>query len=69
MKKRILVIGSECVNKYSEDFADHHELFFQTEFLSQGSIKMINVPPLRFQQCLGPFTMLLVQGYSEALLL
>ena len=29
---------------------------------------MIKVPPFKFQQCLGPFTMLLLQGYSEVVL-
>ena len=29
---------------------------------------MINVLPFRFQQCLSPFTMLFLQGYSEAVL-
>ena len=29
---------------------------------------MINVPPFRFEQCLDPFKMLLVQRYSEAVL-
>ena len=35
---------------------------------AQLSINMLNVPSFRFQQCLGPFTMLLVQGYSAAVL-
>ena len=29
---------------------------------------MINVPPFWFQQCLGPFKMLLLHDYSEAIL-
>ena len=63
--KKILVIGSQWVNKQSQDFAYHSERLFQPEFLSQGWINVVNVLSLRFVQCFGPFTMLLVQESSE----
>ena len=43
--------------------------FFPLHFPSQWSTNLIKVLSWRFQQCLGPFTMLLVQGSSEAGLL
>ena len=41
---------------------------FRIQFSSQWSINMIKVLPKRFQECLGPFTLLLVKGSSEKVL-
>ena len=43
VKKRIVVIGSEWVNKKSEDFEYHWERPFQPELPSQGSINIVKV--------------------------
>ena len=66
LKKRILVIGSQCVNKISQDFAFAWERLFPTDVFSQWSINMVTVLSFIFQQCFGMFTMLLVEGSSEA---
>ena len=65
VKKGILLIGSHRVNQQSEDFAYHSEKFVQPELPSQGSINMVKVLSFRFQQCFGPFTMLLVERFFE----
>ena len=62
---RILVIGSQCVNKQSYDFTYHSEKLFKAEFPSQGNIDMVKGLSFSFEQCFGPFTMLLVKGFSE----
>ena len=38
---------------------------FRTQFISQWSIIMIKMLSFRFQQCVGSFTMLLIEGSSE----
>ena len=65
VRKGILLIGSHRINQQSEDFAYHSEKFFQPELPSQGSINMVKVLSFRFQQCFGPFTMLLVERSFE----
>ena len=65
VKKGILLIGSHRINQQSEEFAYHSEKFFQPELPSQGSINMVKVLSFRFQQCFGPFTMLLVERSFE----
>ena len=49
----------------SEDFAYHSESLFKPELPSQGSINMVKVLSASFEQCFGPFTMLLVEASSE----
>ena len=65
MKKRILVIGSQRINKQFKPFAYHEERLFQLELRSQLSINMVKVLSFTFQQCFSLFTVLLVQGSSE----
>ena len=65
MKKRILVIGSQWINKQFKPFAYHEEKLFQLELRSQGSRNMVKVQCCTFQQCFGPFTMLLVKSSPE----
>ena len=65
VKKRIVAIGSQWVKKQSQDFAYHSEYLFQPELLSQGSINMVKFMSFSFEQCFGPFTMLLVEGSCE----
>ena len=43
--------------------------FFQTQLLLQWSVNMVKMASFRFQQCLIPFTMLLVEGSSQTRLL
>ena len=61
----ILVIGSQWLNKIFYDFEYHPERLFQPEYRSQGSINMVKLLSFRFQKYFGPFTMLLVSGFSE----
>ena len=65
IKKRTLVIGSQCVNKRVLRFC----ISLREVFSNWTSFKVINqygkVPSFRLQQCFGPFTMLLVEGSSE----
>ena len=63
IKNTILVIGSQWVNRHSQDFAYHSERLFQPEFLK--SINMVKVLSLCFEQCFGPFNFLLVKRSSE----
>ena len=65
VKKIILVISTQCDNRQSYNFADHEVRLFPTQLLSQWSLNMENVLSFRFQQCLGPFTMSLVERSSE----
>ena len=65
VKKRIHIIGTQWVNKQSYDFAYDSQKLFKTQFYSQGSINMVEVLSLSFEQCFGPFTMSLVKGSSE----
>ena len=62
IKKKLLVIGCQWVNKQSLDFAYDSERFFLTGSPAQGSINMVKVLSFRFQQCFGPFTMSLLKG-------
>ena len=69
IKNRILVIGSEFVNKESQDLAGQTKELSLTQLPWQWSIKMIKLLWCRFQQCLRPFTLLLVEGDPETGLL
>ena len=62
---RILIIGSEWVNKKTQDFAYQKERIFQPEFIPKGSINMVKVLSSSCEQCFGPFTMLLVKVSFE----
>ena len=64
-KKTILVIDSQWVNKESQDFPYKSERNFQPELFSRASINMVKVLYFSFEQCLGPFIMLLLKGFSE----
>ena len=64
-KKRILVIGSQCVNEKSWDFAYNYESLFPTQLPSYWSMNMVRELPLRLNQCFGPFTMLPVDRWSK----
>ena len=65
MKNRILFIRSQCVNKQSQDLACPIEKLFRTQFPRQLQMNMIKVLWWIFQQCLGTFTILLVEASSE----
>ena len=65
LKKRILAIGSQCVNKQSKDFTNHWERLFPIIFHSFWSITILKVLLCRFKQCLKPFNMLSVEKSSE----
>ena len=65
IKKIIVVIGSQWVNKHSSDFSYHSERLFEPKLPSECSINMENVPSFRFPQCFRPFTMLLGEVSSE----
>ena len=54
VKKRINTIGSEWVNKQSQDLAYHSERLFKPELRPQGSINMVKVLSLWFQHCFIP---------------
>ena len=58
-------MGSQRVNKQSQDFEYHQERLFPTQFCSQLLINMEKILSFRFQQYLGPFTMLHLEGSSE----
>ena len=60
MKNKKLFIGSQCVNKKSQDLACQSKRLFPTQLTWQWSMNMI-----KRQQCLGAFTMLLLEGSSE----
>ena len=64
-KKRVLVIGSQCVNQKSKDFACHYQWLFSTQFPSQWSTNMVKELALRVNQCFGPFTMLREDGSTQ----
>ena len=49
IKKKLLVIGCQWVNKQSLDFAYDSERFFLTGSPAQGSINMVKVLSFRFQ--------------------
>ena len=49
----------------SEYFAYHKETLFATELPSHLPINMVKLLPFRFQQCFGPFAMLLAKGFPE----
>ena len=65
IEKRILVIDSQCVSKHCWDFAYNSERLYLFRLPTQRSIIIAKVVIFRFQQCLGPFTMSLIEGYSE----
>ena len=65
IKNRILFIGRQYDNKQSPDLPYQLEMFFRTQFPCQWPINMIKVLWCRFQQCLGTFTILLVEASSE----
>ena len=65
IKKRILTTNSQLFNKQSSDIAYDYERVFWTQLPSQWSIKMLKMLLSRFQQCLVPFIMLLVEGPYE----
>ena len=64
-KKRILVIGSRCVNKQSPDFPYHYKRHFPTQLPSQWSMNMVRLLSSRLKQCFDLFTTLPVNWSSE----
>ena len=68
-RERIVVIGSQYVNKQSQDFRYYWNLVFQTEVLSEWSKNMTKLLPCRFKQFFGPFNMLAVHKCSDTGLL
>ena len=65
IKRRILVIGSQWVNKKPLDFLSQPERLFQHEVPLQREINVVKMASCSFEQCLGTFTLLLVEGTSE----
>ena len=64
--QRKFVIGSQCVNKQSQDFAEHYNRLLPTELCSQGLITMVMILSCRLEMYMGLFSMLLVEGSSQA---
>ena len=64
-RERILVIGSQYVNKQSQDFKYYQDQIFRFEVLSEGSKNMTKLMPCRFSQCFEHFNMLTVHKCSE----
>ena len=65
MKNKILFIVIQCVKKESQDLACQYERLFPTELTRDLSMNIIKVISCIFQQCLGMFAMLLVEGSSK----
>ena len=65
MKNRILVIGSQCLNKKSQDFAFQQERLFLTRLTWQGSMNHMKMLWCIFQECLGTSPMFLVDWAFE----
>ena len=61
----MLSIGSQCVNKKSQDLEYRKKRLFPTHFTWQWSMNMIMMLWCRFQQWSGTFTMLLFEESSE----
>ena len=59
IKKTILFITSQWVKKRSWDSEYNSKRLLKPELPSQGSINMVEMLSLGFEQCFGSFTMLL----------
>ena len=59
IEKTILILGSQWINKDSQDFAYNPMRLYQPELPFYGSINMVKELSFRFQHCFGPFYMLL----------
>ena len=62
---------SPAVNVLRNNFKIFHITkrdFFKLNQPGQWSMSMVKVPSFRVEQCFGPFTMLLVEGYCEAMI-
>ena len=57
--------GRQCVHEQFEYFPCYSETIFPIQLLSHWSINMPKVLLFRFEQCLGPFIMMLFKGFSE----
>ena len=64
-KNRIILIGSQCVNKQSQNLACEKQRVFPTQLAWQWSMNLIKMLWWRFVKCLGTFTILLVEWLSE----
>ena len=58
-------MGKECVNKQSQDLACKKVRFLPTQLPCLWPINMIKLLWFRLEQCLGTFTILLVEASSE----
>ena len=65
---KIVFIGSQCVNKHSQDLAFGDERTFRKQFACQLPMNMIKLLGCRFQHCLGRFPILLLEASSEMIL-
>ena len=65
IRNRALFIASQYVNKQTQNLACQQERIFRTQLTWQWPVNMIEVMWCIFQQCLGTFTMLLLEGSSE----
>ena len=65
MKNRILFIGSQCVNKQSQDLACEWERLSPTQLTWMWSMNMIKNLCYRFEKFFGTFSMLVVEKSSE----
>ena len=68
VKRKILVIFSQCVNKQSESFTCHYERLFPTKFHCYLSLNMLKMLLGRLRECLIPFNMLLVEMSSQMII-
>ena len=66
IKNRILFIIRQCVKKQSQDLACIEERVFATQLTWQWSMNMLKVLRCWFQERFSTFTILLVEGSSEA---
>ena len=64
-KNRIILIGSQRVNKQSQNLACEKQRVFPTQLAWQWSMNLIKMLWWRFVKCLGTFTILLVEWLSE----
>ena len=61
----MLLIGSQCVNKKSQDLGCQKQILFPTQLTWHWSMNMTKILSYRFQQGLWTFIMLLFDGSSE----
>ena len=64
-RERIIVIGSQYLNKHSQDFICYSHGILETEFFSESSKNMTKLLPCKFEQCFEHFNMLTLHKCSD----